>query len=138
MLLFLSFKVPVLVEIISVLSQCKSFWYIFLLIIFLIARIVLCSNLKHFSPKMVTRFHLNQIIFVPVLLYKAHSSSGAVILKMDVKWALCFYLERTGKSCKSYCPFWCCAERYRRRKLPFSDSLLNYIYKSKPTAAIRS
>lgn len=44
-----SFKVSVLVEITSVLSQCKSFWHIFLVIIFLRARIVLCPSLKLLS-----------------------------------------------------------------------------------------
>lgn len=55
-----------------------------------------------FLPKVVSRFHLNQPIHLPVFFPKLHASSAEQRLhSLDVRRALAIYLQRTKPFQKS-------------------------------------
>ncbi|XP_064410353.1 uncharacterized protein LOC135354987 [Latimeria chalumnae] len=56
----------------------------------------------HFLPKVVSEFHINQEIFLPVFFPGPHSCDGDKHLhRLDVKRSLQIYLDRTKDICKS-------------------------------------
>lgn len=101
-LLYLSWKVAFLVTITSVrrVSELKSFTSDPPYTIFYKDKVQLWLH-PAFLPKVISQFHANQDIFLPVIFSEPQANCWEQMLhSLYIRWALTFYIKQTKPFCK--------------------------------------